>query len=71
MNNLETFRKKIKISSKIENKSISKILVWLKKRNIKNKMEVQKIPVANLKDWFVKKMEILFINPLNFFQLKV
>ena len=53
MNNLETFRKKIKISSKIENKSISKILVWLKKRNIKNKMEVQKIPVANLKDWFV------------------
>lgn len=29
--------------------------MWLKKRNIKNKMEVQKIPVANLKDWFVKK----------------
>jgi dTDP-4-dehydro-6-deoxy-alpha-D-glucopyranose 2,3-dehydratase len=70
MNNLEKFRKKIKISSVIENRNISKILLWLKKRNLENKMEVQKIPVANLKDWFVKKNGNIFHKSSQFFSVE-
>ena len=49
--NLETFRKKIKISSAIEPKEINYVLKWLKKKNLINRMKVKKINVAQLKDW--------------------
>jgi len=55
MNKLEKFRQKIIFSSLKEEKKISHILTWLKKRNIKNKMKVKKIPINKLKDWSVKK----------------
>tara|TARA_B100000686_G_C16715681_1_gene931858 strand:- start:367 stop:1068 length:702 start_codon:yes stop_codon:yes gene_type:complete len=49
--NLERFRKKIKISSAIENKEINYVLRWLEKKNTKNRMKVKKINVDQLKDW--------------------
>ena len=55
MNNLEKFRQKIKNSSLIEDQKISQALKWLKKKNLENKMIVQKISITNLKDWSVKK----------------
>ena len=49
--NLESFRKKIKISSTIEPKEINYVLKWLEKKNSKNNMKVKKINVDQLKDW--------------------
>ena len=70
-NKLLELRKKILLSRNIENKNIDNILKWLRKRNKTNKMRVSKVPVNALKDWYIKKMEIYFINQVNFFQLKV
>ena len=49
--NLNILRNKIKISSKIEIQEINYVLKWLKKMNSKNKMNVKKIKVNELKDW--------------------
>ena len=49
--NLNTLRNKIKNSAIIEEKEIDYVLRWLKERNLKNKMQVKKIKVNELKDW--------------------
>ena len=49
--NLESFRKKIEVSSYIESKEINHILKWLKNKNLTNKMVVKKINIKKLKDW--------------------
>ena len=49
--NLNILRNKIKISSRIEIQEIDYVLKWLKKRNSKNKMKINKIKVNELKDW--------------------
>ncbi len=70
MSNLEKFRQKIKVSSLIESKDISKTLKWLKKRNIKNKMNVKKIPINKLQDWSVKNNGNIFHKSSQFFSVE-
>ena len=70
MNKLEKFRQKIKISSLKEDKKISHILMWLKTRNLKNKMKVKKIPITKLNDWSVKKNGNIFHKSSQFFSIE-
>lgn len=70
MNKLEKFRQKIIFSSLKEEKKISHILTWLKKRNLKNKMKVKKIPINQLKDWSVKKNGNIFHKSTQFFSVE-
>jgi|TARA_B110000196_G_scaffold290988_1_gene277619 oxidase EvaA len=49
--NLESFRKKIEVSSYIESKKINYVLKWLKNKNSTNKMVVKKVNIKKLKDW--------------------
>ena len=70
MNSLNKFREKIKFSSLIEDQKISKTLKWLKEKNLKNKMKVQKIAISNLKDWFIKKNGNIFHKSSQFFTVE-
>ena len=70
MNKLEKFRQKIILSSLKEDKKISHILRWLKKKNLKNKMKVKKIPITQLKDWSVKKNGNIFHKSSQFFSVE-
>ena len=70
MNKLIKFRKKIDLSKNIENKDISKVIIWLKKRNKKNKMKVQKININNLKDWSVYKNGNILHKSSQFFSIE-
>ena len=70
MNKLEKFGQKIKISSLKEDKKISHILMWLKTRNLKNKMKVKKIPISKLNDWSVKKNGNIFHKSSQFFSIE-
>ena len=69
-NKLIKLRKEIFISQKIENKNISSILNWLKKRNRVNKMKVSKTSVNRLKDWYLKKNGNLFHKSGQFFSVE-
>ncbi len=69
-NKLIKLRKEIFISQKIENKNISSILNWLKKRNRANKMKVSKTSVNRLKDWYLKKNGNLFHKSGQFFSVE-
>ncbi len=70
MNKLDNFRRKIEISSKIENKDISQVLKWLKYRNTKNKMKVKKVSINSLNDWKAKKNGNIFHKSSQFFSLE-
>tara|TARA_Y100000389_G_scaffold76275_1_gene72907 strand:+ start:312 stop:998 length:687 start_codon:yes stop_codon:yes gene_type:complete len=70
MNKLEKFRQKIILSSLKENKKISPILSWLKKRNQKNKMKVKKIPINQLDDWSTRKNGNIFHKSSQFFSIE-
>ena len=69
-NKLIKLRKEILRSQKIENKNISSILNWLKKRNEANKMKVSKTSVNRLKDWYLKKNGNLFHKSGQFFSVE-
>ena len=69
-NKLLKLRKEIFRSQKIENKNISSILSWLKKRNEANKMKVSKTSVNRLKDWYLKKNGNLFHKSGQFFSVE-
>ncbi len=69
-NKLLKLRKEIFRSQKIENKNISFILNWLKKRNEANKMKVSKTSVNRLKDWYLKKNGNLFHKSGQFFSVE-
>ena len=69
-NKLIKLRNEIFISQKIENKNISSILNWLKKRNEANKMKVSKTSVNRLKDWYLKKNGNLFHKSGQFFSVE-
>ena len=69
-NKLIKLRKEIFRSQKIENKNISSILSWLKKRNEANKMKVSKTSVNRLKDWYLKKNGNLFHKSGQFFSVE-
>ena len=69
-NKLLKLRKEIFRSQKIENKNISSILNWLKKRNEANKMKVSKTSVNRLKDWYLKKNGNLFHKSGQFFSVE-
>ena len=69
-NKLIKLRKEIFRSQKIENKNISSILNWLKKRNKANKMKVSKTSVNRLKDWYLKKNGNLFHKSGQFFSVE-
>ena len=69
-NKLIKLRKEIFRSQKIENKNISSILNWLKKRNEANKMKVSKTSVNRLKDWYLKKNGNLFHKSGQFFSVE-
>lgn len=63
-------RKKILISQKTENKNISSVLKWLKKRNKVNKMKAIKTSVNELKDWHFKKNGNLIHKSGQFFSVE-
>tara|TARA_X000000950_G_scaffold138948_1_gene172458 strand:+ start:3875 stop:4558 length:684 start_codon:yes stop_codon:yes gene_type:complete len=69
-NKLSDLRKGISRSQKIENKDISLILKWLKKRDKVNKMRVIKTSVNELKDWHFKKNGNLFHKSGQFFSVE-
>ena len=50
--NLKILRNKIKISSLIETQEINYVLKWLRKKNLKNKMQVKRVNIEELKDWY-------------------
>jgi len=68
--NLNQLRKKINYSKNLENKNISKILLWLKKRKKIDKTIVKKIPLKNLKDWFIEKNGNVFHKSKQFFSIQ-
>ena len=68
--NLNQLRKKINYSKNLENKNISKILLWLKKRKKIDKTIVEKIPLKNLKDWFSEKNGNVFHKSKQFFSIQ-
>ena len=68
--NLNQLRKKINYSKNLENKNISKILLWLKKRKKIDKTIVKKIPLKNLKDWFSEKNGNVFHKSKQFFSIQ-
>ena len=65
--NLEELRNKIRISSLIENTEINYVLKWLRKKNLSNKMQVKKINVKELKDWYNDGRGNLFHKSKQFF----
>ena len=69
-NKLLELRKEILRSQKIENKDISSILKWLKKRDKVNKMNVIKTSVNELKDWNLKKNGNLVHKSGQFFSIE-
>ncbi len=69
-NKLIKLRKEIFKSQKKENKNISSVLKWLKRRNKVNKMKVSKTSVNKLKDWYLKKNGNLFHKSGQFFSIE-
>lgn len=56
---LDIFRKEILQSTKSENKNISNVLKWIKKRKKADKTEIKKTNLVKLKDWsFDNKVNI-------------
>ncbi len=68
--NLNQLRKKIIISEKFEKKDISKVLLWLRKRQNLDKTKVKIIPVRSLKDWSVEKSGNIFHKSKQFFSIQ-
>ena len=68
--NLNQLRKKIIISKKFEKKDISKVLLWLRKRQNLDKTKVKIIPVKSLKDWSVEKSGNIFHKSKQFFSIQ-
>ena len=68
--NLNLLKNKINFSAEIETQEINSILKWLKNRNLKNKMNVQKIKVNQLKDWSTDKKGGIYHKSKQFFQIE-
>ena len=68
--NLNQLRKKIIISEKFEKKDISKVLLWLRKRQNLDKTKVKIIPVRSLKDWSIEKSGNIFHKSKQFFSIQ-
>ena len=65
--NLKVLRNKIKISSLIETQEIDYVLKWLRKKNLKNKMQVKRVNIEELKDWYNDGKGNLFHKSNQFF----
>lgn len=68
--NLNLLRNKINFSAEIETQKINSILKWLKIRNLKNKMNVKKIRVNQLKDWSTDNKGNIYHKSKQFFQIE-
>jgi dTDP-4-dehydro-6-deoxy-alpha-D-glucopyranose 2,3-dehydratase len=68
--NLNQLRKKINLNYKKENKDISKVLNWMKKRMRQDKTQVKKVSIKDLKDWSVHSNGNIFHKSKQFFSLQ-
>ena len=68
--NLKQLRKKVISSELYEEKNISKVLTWLKKRKRLDKTKVKIISIKSLKDWSVEMNGNIFHKSKQFFSLK-
>ena len=60
----------INFSANIESKDIKSVLRWLKDKNLKNKMNVEKISVNKLKDWKVNNQGSIYHKSNQFFRIE-
>ena len=70
MNKLKKFRKKIELSKRIENTSITDVLKWYKNRIKIDKTKVEKIPISKLKNWDISPNGNIYHKSKQFFSLE-
>ena len=68
--NLNLLRKKIILSKKFENEDISKVILWLKKKQNLDRTKVKIIPIKSLKDWSIKKNGNIYHKSKQFFSIQ-
>jgi len=68
--NLIQLRKKIIMSKNFEKKDISKVLLWLKKRQNLDKTKVKVTSIKSLKDWSLEKNGNIYHKSKQFFSIQ-